>query len=141
MRKQIMGRAAGMFGAIALAVLLAATPPDAPVADAAMRGDVDAVRALIKQGADVNAAQGDGMTALHWAAENGHVEMAQLLIRAGGSLTAVTRRGSHTPLHVAARSGRGPVIEALLEAGADPNATTAAGATALHQAAGAGSAD
>src|SRR5262245_45500645 len=127
-----------MVGAVAFAVLLAATPPDAPVADAAMRGDIEAVRTLIKQGADVNAAQGDGMTALHWAAETGNVEMAQVLIRAGGSTSAVTRRGSHTPLHVSARAGRGAVVKALLDAGADPNARTSSGATALHQASGAG---
>ena len=128
-----------MVGALAFAVLLAATPPDAPVADAAMRGDVEAVRTLIKQGADVNAAQGDGMTALHWAAETGNIELAQVLVTAGANTSAVTRRGSHTPLHVAARAGRGAVVKALLDAGADANAKTSSGATALHQAAGAGS--
>ena len=50
--------------------------PDAPVADAAQRGDVDGVRALLRDGADVNAAQGDGMTALHWAAHGGDAELA-----------------------------------------------------------------
>ena len=45
------------------------------VADAAMRGDVAAVATLLQQGADVNAAQGDGMTALHWAAERGDREL------------------------------------------------------------------
>jgi ankyrin repeat protein len=128
----------GVAGALALAALLAATPPDAPVADAAMRGDVEAVRALVKQGADVNAAHGDGMTALHWAAENGSVEIAQILVTAGASTSAVTRHGGFTPLHVAARAGRAEVAKALLAAGADPNVTTASGATALHQAAGAG---
>jgi ankyrin repeat protein len=58
------------IGALSMALLLwGAAAPEAPVADAAMRGDVEAVRALVKQGADVNASQGDGMTALHWAAE------------------------------------------------------------------------
>ncbi|MEX2609834.1 MAG: ankyrin repeat domain-containing protein, partial [Gemmatimonadota bacterium] len=61
-------------------------PPDAPVADAAMREDVAAVRALLQQGADVNAAQGDGMTALHWAAEHGHADMAGMLLYAGARL-------------------------------------------------------
>ena len=49
----------------------------ARVADAAMQGDVAAVRASLQQGADVNAAQGDGMTALHWAAERGNGELAR----------------------------------------------------------------
>ena len=44
--------------------------PDSPVADAAERGDVETVRTLLRAGADVNASQGDGMTALHWAAEH-----------------------------------------------------------------------
>src|SRR5690606_29208560 len=99
--------------------LLAATTPDSPVADAAMRGEVEVVRTLVKQGADVNAAQGDGMTALHWAAANGDVELARMLVYAGAHLEAVTRHGAHTPLHVAARSGRGAVVRALLEAGSD----------------------
>ena len=45
---------------------------NAPVADAAARADVEEVRRLLRHGADVNAAQGDGMTALHWAAQQGH---------------------------------------------------------------------
>src|SRR5687767_2457399 len=94
-----------VVGALSLAVLLAATKPDAPVADAAMRGDAEAVKALIKQGADVNAAQGDGMTALHWAAEKGDAALAQVLVTAGASVSATTRHGAHTPLHVAATNG------------------------------------
>ena len=58
----------GFASAFGLSALLSAAPSGSPVADAAMRGDRDAVRALLKDGADVNAAQGDGMTALHWAA-------------------------------------------------------------------------
>ena len=54
-------------GAWALAALLAVPAPEARIADAAMRGDLDQVRTLIKQGADVNAPQGDGSTALHLA--------------------------------------------------------------------------
>ena len=54
-----------------MAVLLwAGAPPESPVADAAMRGHVDVVRDLLQQGLDVNAAQGDGMTALHWPPED-----------------------------------------------------------------------
>ncbi|MSR36430.1 MAG: hypothetical protein EXR95_07275 [Gemmatimonadetes bacterium] len=141
MKRRGFGQGASVLGAFALALLLAATPPDAPVAEAAMRGDVEAVRALINKGEDVNAAQGDGMTALHWAAENGNVEMAQVLVTAGAGLEAVTRRGFYTPLHVAAKAGRGAVVKALLDAGADANAQTEMGTTALHQAAGSGSAE
>src|SRR5574338_817983 len=75
-------------------------PPDAPVADAAMRRDGAKLRLLLKQGADVNAAQGDGMTALHWAAMHGDLDEARMLIYAGARVDAVTRNGNYTPLHL-----------------------------------------
>ena len=119
----------------------AATPPDSPVADAAMRGDEGSVRVLLQQGADVNAAQGDGMTALHWAADRGDVEMARMLVYAGASLEAATRMAEYTPLHLASRAGHGAVVRALLEVGSDPATATGSGeATALHLAAAAGDA-
>ena len=124
--------------------LLASPPPPAPspVADAAMRGDVATVRELLASGADVNAAHGDGMTALHWAAERGNPDLARMLLYAGARVDPVTRIGSYTPLHVAARSGSTPVAILLLDAGADPaSAATGSGTTPLHLAAAAGSAD
>jgi ankyrin repeat protein len=121
---------------------LAAAPSSAPVADAAMRGDRDAVRGLLKQGADVSAARGDGMTPLHWAAERGDAAMTEMLVYAGANVAAVTRIGEYTPLHLAAKSGSAAVVQALLKAHADVNArTTTSGVTALHLAAAAGSAD
>jgi uncharacterized protein len=128
------------FGAAVL--LTAASParaPESPVADAVMRGDTAKVRQLLKQGADVNAAQGDGMTALHWAASRGDADQARMLIYAGARLDATTRNGSYTPLHLAARSGKAAAVKALIQAGADVSAkTTSGGATALHFAAGQG---
>lgn len=134
-------KAAGM---LLVAVLLSAgaAPPESPVADAAMRGDIEAVVTLLKEGADVNAAQGDGMTALHWAAKNGSVELAQILISAGANVDAVTRVGAYTSLHLASRAGHAEVAGALLEAGSNPNAaTTTGGATSLHFAAASGVGD
>lgn len=116
-----------------------ARAPEAPLADAAMRGDTSQVRALLRDGADVNAAQGDGMTALHWTATRGDAAVARMLIVAGARLDATTRNGSYTPLHLASRAGKASVVEVLLDAGADVNAATASGgATALHMAAGIG---
>jgi ankyrin repeat protein len=115
---------------------------NAPVADAAKRGDLEAVKTLLKDGADVNAPLGDGMTALHWAAERGDIQLTSTLLYAGANVTAVTRVGQYTPLHIAARTGNAAVVKALLDARADVNAKTSpSGATALHLAATAGSVD
>ncbi len=123
---------------------LAASPADVPtgktpVADATMRGERDTVRALLQQGADVNAAQGDGMTALHWAALEGDLETAKMLLYAGANVKSSTRLGAFTPLLLAAKSGQGSMVAALLDAGADPNEATTNGTTALMLAAAAGS--
>ena len=109
------------------------------VADAAQRGDVGEVRRLLRAGADVNAPQGDGMTALHWAAERGDAELAGVLLFAGARVDAGTRIGHYTPLHLAARGAREAVTRRLLEAGSDPNAvTTNSGVAPLHLASAAG---
>jgi ankyrin repeat protein len=106
--------------------------PSSPVADAAMKGDVAAVRALIANRSDVNVAQGDGMTALHWAARRGNAELAALLLRAKADVKATTRIGALTPLHLAAEAGSDGVVVALLDAGADAKSVDATGVTALH---------
>ncbi|MGE3888572.1 MAG: ankyrin repeat domain-containing protein, partial [Vicinamibacterales bacterium] len=95
-------------------------------------------RALLKEGADVNAAQGDGTTALHWAAMKGDAEMVQMLVTAGGTLRATTRLGSYNPLYLAARGGHSAAVATLIAAGADVNAGSATGATPLMLAAAAG---
>jgi ankyrin repeat protein len=111
----------------------------ASVADAAMRGDVGAVRALVQQRANVNVPEGDGMTALHWAAEHGDEDMTALLLKAGADPSAVTRVGAHTPLHVAAKGGREGVVRLLVGAKADVRALTTTGAAPIHFAAASGS--
>ena len=137
----------GVLLSAALLVLLAGarpgTPggPDAPVADAARRGDLAQVRTLLQEGADVNAPSGDGMTALHWAAQRGDAEMGATLLVAGARTSAGTRIGRYTPLHLAARAGHAEIVALLVEAGADPEVRTAnSGATPLHLAASSGEA-
>src|SRR5262245_19544774 len=128
--------------ALLMSSILGAAASPTPVADSAMRGDRDGLRDLLKQGADVGAAQGDGMTALHWAAERGDAAMADMLVYAGANVSAVTRIGQYTPLHLASRAGSSAVVAALLKAGADPSVrSTTTGVTALHLAASAGNAD
>ena len=134
-----LGRGMGGAGAV-LAVVLAvgAAPPQDGLLDAAKRGDADAVRALLEDGADPDFTRGDGLTALHVAAREGYPEIVDLLIGAGAETGATTRIGDYTPLHLAGGAGHAEVVGALLDAGADPGAvTTSSGVTALHLAAGA----
>ena len=77
-----------MVGATAVSRLAAFTGAESPVAVAAMRGDTDGVRTLLRGGADVNAAQGDGMTALHWTALNGDLKTMDTLLVAGAATGA-----------------------------------------------------
>jgi len=120
------------------ALLLGATAAYAAtteVADAARRGDREAVRAAIARRADVNLPQVDGSTALHWAVDRDDLEMVDALIRAGATVTARTREGV-LPLQLAAINGSAPIIDRLLKAGADVNAPlTPAGDTAVMMAA------
>ncbi|HVG83765.1 MAG TPA: ankyrin repeat domain-containing protein, partial [Vicinamibacterales bacterium] len=136
MRRWLTGGATSLVAACVLALNLGAAAATVP--DAAMNGDRDAVRQLLKQGADVNAVQGDGVTALHWAATRGDAEMASMLLVAGANHRAATRFGGYQPLHVAAERGSATVVRALVTAGADANATTARGTTPLMLAAAAG---
>ena len=106
--------------------------------EAAMNGNRDAVRALLKEGADVNTTQADGMTALHWAAQKGDVELAKMLLYASANLKATTRIGGYTPLLIASKSGDAAMIDTLTQAGADANAPTMNGTTPLMLAAAAG---
>jgi ankyrin repeat protein len=129
----------GVISALGLSVLLHAAPPS--LVEAAMQGDKDAVRTMLKQGVDVNSAQGDGMTALHWAAQKGDIDLAKTLMYAGANVKAATRIGGYTPLLIAAKNGNAAMIETLAAGGADVNSATLNGATALMFASQAGNAD
>ncbi len=104
------------------------------VADAAMRNDAARVLQLIAAKADVNAAQPDGSTALHWAAYHGDEKVAAALLRAHANPGAVMENGM-TALSLACESGNADLVQELLKAGADANQTLANGETPLMMAA------
>ena len=116
---------------------------NAPVADAARAGDRDAVKSLLKDGADVNAPQGDGMTALHWAAERGDLELTNMLVYGGAN---VARRDAHRPVHAAPHRRAHRQRRAWSRRWSPPRPTSTreaspSGATALHLAAASGNVD
>ncbi len=114
---------------------------DARLADAVMNRDDAAALALLQQHADVNVAQADGTTALHWAARWDQAGIADQLIQLGANVKAANRFGV-TPLALAATNGSATMIEKILAAGEDANAAvTKDGDTALMSAARAGKVD
>lgn len=127
--------------ALVLSVTISAAPQATAIADVAMRGDAAALQAIVKHGVNVNTAQGDGMTALHWTALNGDAASTALLLSAGAKVDLVTRLGGYTPLHLAASRGHAAVVARLLDAGSAAAAVTGTGVQPLHLAAQSGSAD
>ena len=102
--------------------------------DAAKRSDKDAIRSLIQKKTDVNAAEADGTTALHWAAYRDDLESADLLLKAGAKVNAANDLGA-TPLWNASQNGSVAMVKRLLDAGANPNMALLAGETPVMVAA------
>ena len=131
--------------ALLTALLIPATAASAvadglPLADAARSRNVQAVRTLIRQGANVNAQEADGTTALHWAVRAGDASMVEALLRARASVIVRNRYGV-TPLSLAAEAGSPALVERLLKAGADAKSVVTEGQTVLMVAARTGNAD
>jgi ankyrin repeat protein len=103
---------------------------DLRMIEAVKSRNLDSVRALVQQRADVNASQADGATALHWAAHFDDLAAANLLIRAGARVSAADDTGV-TPLYLACTNRSRAMVDALLAAGANPNAALINGETAL----------
>ena len=119
-----------MVPLLSVAALAAAPASDLRVVDAVRKGDKEAVRSLVQQRADVNAAQADGSTALAWAVHRDDLEMAELLIRGGANVNAENNLGV-TPLSLACTNGSAAMVQKLVTAGANPNIPLGTGETPL----------
>jgi uncharacterized protein len=123
----------------AMAIVLAASAPalaggDVPLIEAVKRSDTAAVQSLLRRQVDLNQAEADGSTALHWAAYVEDVSTVEQLLRRGANVKAANRHGV-TPLSLAALKGNAAVIELLLGAGADASTALPDGETVLMTAA------
>jgi ankyrin len=113
---------------------------DVRLVEAVRTENTEAVRALLKQPLDVNAPEGDGSTALHWAVHRDNPTTVDLLMRAGARVNVANDLGV-TPLYLACTNRSGDMVKKLLAAGADPNAALVRGETVLMECARAGSAE
>jgi ankyrin repeat protein len=112
---------------------------DLQLIDAVRRQDAAAIEALLAARADVNAAQGDGTTALHLAVYQEDSETMEMLLAAGANVNATNEYGV-TALSLVCANRSGLVMEKLLVAGADPGIAQLNGATPLMECARAGNA-
>lgn len=120
-----------LFAALFPALACTAEPtPDQILWKAAFNGNVDAVKAALSQGADVNVRKG-GWTVLMRVAGEGHTEIAQLLLAHTADPNA-KGFGGETALTIAAEHGHTEIVKSLLAKGAELNAKTEHGNTALH---------
>jgi len=115
-------------------LLFAFSVGGSPLSEAVKAGSREAVRALLKTHADVNAPDPDGSTPLAWAVYADDLETAQLLLRAGANASTANRDGA-TPLSLAATNRNAAMADALLKGGADANAKLPGGVTMLMTAA------
>lgn len=134
--------AALLVAGVGVAAISVGAATGAELADAVQRGDAATIRLLLEDQAEVNAAQADGATALHWAAYLDDAATVSLLLAAGANANLQNEYGV-TPLALASRNGNAAIIERLVTAGADPNDdrhTVNAGETPLMMAARSGQA-
>ncbi|MDB5339290.1 MAG: ankX 1 [Planctomycetaceae bacterium] len=122
------------FAAYTLVTLLLVTgsisAAESPLADAAENQNSVAIDTLLEQKANLNAAQADGMTALHWATYHDELSTVKRLIAAGADAKATNRYGV-MPLSLACTNGNADIVELLLASGADANSKLSGGETVL----------
>ncbi|MEZ5419866.1 MAG: ankyrin repeat domain-containing protein [Vicinamibacterales bacterium] len=139
-RREGRSRWAHAVAVVVLTVVAAEPLAAGPLVDAVKRRDADEVRALLADKVDVNAREGDGATALHWAVHAEAADLVTLLLDAGARPELANDLGV-TPLHLAAAAAQAAIARQLLEAGAPADAATPAGVTPLMEAARAGQAE
>jgi uncharacterized protein len=135
-----LGRRAGLWLALVALAGFEAAGQSTTLVEAVKRGDHSAVRTLARNRAEVNRAEPDGTTPLHYATQANDVELISILLKAGANAKAATRYGVQ-PITLAATNGSAAAIDALLAAGADPHATGPGGEPVLMTAARAGNPD
>lgn len=123
----------GFSAGLLLASGFAAAAQLVPLIEAVKQQDRVAVNALLDRGTDVHAAEADGSTALHWAAQRDDLTLVEAMLEAGADVNAATRFGV-TPLSLASNNGSAAVVTRLLAAGADPEAISREGQTPLMSA-------
>ena len=115
---------------LTLTSFIAAAAGRPPIIDAVRKGDKDALRVLLQKGANVNEAEADGATALHWASYRDDLQSADALLKAGARVNAANDLGA-TALWAAAQNGSPGMVKRLLDAGANPNLALLSGETPL----------
>lgn len=130
----LVGLLAAVGGCFLVAPGTVSAAVDSPLIDAVKAADLPRVERLLAEGADVDAAQGDGATALHWAVHRDRHDLAARLLRADASVDAADDHGV-TPLALACLNASVPMVDLLLAAGADPSLARSTGVTPLMTAA------
>jgi ankyrin repeat protein len=139
--KKLLPLVAPLAARLAMVAALLSAPAalaDSPLADAIENSRRDLILELIEQGADVNAAQGDGTTPLHWAAYQLDAALVERLLERGAQANTTNRYGA-SPLSEAVKAANAGIVAQLLKAGADVHAANGDGETALMLAARTGS--
>src|ERR1700729_3932063 len=107
-----------IISSLVCAELCFAAAPDLRLLDAVKRRDHKAFTALLRDKAEVNAAQPDGATALAWASYLDDRDSALALLAAGAKVNTADEYGE-TPLTLACSTGDAVLVDKLLKAGAD----------------------
>ena len=134
----LVGQGVALTLSLGLWTAVAYSQSNSEIVDAVRQGNLTGLVQLLDAGTDADTPQGDGATALHWAAHRDDIDAARALIKAGATVTVANELGA-TPLWLASGAGSAEMVELLLDAGANPNVRLRMGETPLMSAARTGS--